>query len=160
MKTILISGSENLQLGNLFVARLIGRTAAKQQLPIAIGLFRSESYEGGYTLLLESIPAEVMRYINRKEVMVSTDRGPAVLTSFESCNPLNQVTQLLCQTHLEKNLKHHGWNFHIPHFERLRDATTEMLVVTRFSTSLIRRTVLIVLLSQYRCCIQTLPKAI
>ena len=71
MKTILISGSENLQLGNLFVARLIGRTAANQQLPIAIGLFRSESYEGGYKLLLESIPAEVMRYINRKEVMVS-----------------------------------------------------------------------------------------
>lgn len=75
MKTILISGSENLQLGNLFVARLIGRTAANQQLPFAIGLFRSESYEGGYRLLLESIPGEVMRYINRKEVMVSKDRA-------------------------------------------------------------------------------------
>jgi hypothetical protein len=126
MKTILIAGLENLQLGKLFVAGLTGRTAANQQLPIAIGLFRSESYEGGYKLLLESIPAEVMRYINRKEVMVSTDRGPAVLKSFESGNPLDQVTQLLCKTHLEKNLKHHGWNFHISHFERARDATTEV----------------------------------
>jgi len=126
MKTILIAGLENLQLGKLFVAGLTGRTAANQQLPIAIGLFRSESYEGGYKLLLESIPAEVMRYINRKEVVVSTDRGPAVLKSFESGNPLDQVTQLLCKTHLEKNLKHHGWNFHISHFERARDATTEV----------------------------------
>jgi hypothetical protein len=123
MKTIVVPGVENLQIGKLQIAGLIGRTAANQQLPIALGVFRSESYEGGYKILLQSLPPGLLMAINREEIIVSTDRGPAVLKTFESGNELDKVSQLLCKKHLEKSLV--AWSIHLDYFIRARDATTE-----------------------------------
>ena len=65
-------------------------------------------------------------YINRPLTIVSTDRGPAALKLFEDGNELDKASSLLCQQHLEANLKVHGFAMHNKEFRAARaDASSE-----------------------------------
>jgi hypothetical protein len=95
MKMIVTPGSEKQRIGKRVALALSGRTAANNQLPLAIGIFKTESYEGGYKELLRALPPNLLSYINRPLTIVSTDRGPAALELFEDGNELDKASSLL-----------------------------------------------------------------
>ena len=119
MKPLVISTSPRTILKKMCVTCIAGRTPAMEMIIFAFSLSFSES-SADITILLDLLKEEGVDF-NQKKYTVFSDRGTAILKAIRDNLP--HALQMLCQYHLDNNLK--PFKVHSQAIHTAQKATTE-----------------------------------